>query len=113
MGKLFSKENLKNGAIKTVSTVTGIGHFTCMLVADGFKEIGAIAVSSIDKNYTKREVRRSRDRFYIRRMAEIQIRIEETQKVMDETYRNMMSRMDTKAPLEPEHPEDFTELQPE
>jgi hypothetical protein len=89
MGKYPIKERVVDYSIKGISLVCGIGHFTGRLIADGFKELEAAGIHAIDKGCSKEVIRRRRDFSYAQRMRDVKERMEQTKKVMEETYQDI------------------------
>lgn len=80
------KEKAKDWSIKGISAVCGVGHFVGRLTADAFKELEAQSIYAVDKGVNKRMIRIRRDYSYAQRMRDLSERINETKKVINDTY---------------------------
>jgi hypothetical protein len=95
MGTYPVKEKAKDAGIKVAHIVFGTMHFTTRLLADGFRECEAQMVHLIDNGCEKDLVRKQRDKKYADRIEDFKARIEETRKVMDETYERVTKNIST------------------
>jgi len=93
MGTYPIKERLRDYSIKGISFLFGTVHFTARLTADAARECEAQSIHLIDKGTNKEMVRIARDHSYESKIKDIKIRIDESKKVMEETYRDITKKL--------------------
>lgn len=86
-------DRAKDYSIKAISFVFGSLHFAARLTADASRECEAQLIHQIDKGCEIDIIRSRRDHQYENKMEDLRARIEETRRVMDETYERLAHKM--------------------
>lgn len=87
------RERAKDYSIKAISFVFGSLHFAARLTADAAREGEAQLIHLMDNGCEKDKIRQRRDHQYEVKMADLKVRIEESRRVMEETYERITNRL--------------------